>query len=116
LYVRTPHTKAEELLNNYFICSKLANHLVPQSETKRFDWKERELHLNICGDSSCITYLIFVIFSPQALFLAKIFSTQKRVNRNKPILRQNSVNRQKKTQIWQQNSVNATKYHKLYTY
>ena len=39
-----------------------------------------------------------VIFSPRALFFAKIFSTQKRVNRNKPILRQNSVNRQK-TQI-----------------
>ena len=28
-------------------------------------------------------YLIFVIFSPQALFLAKFFSTQKRVNRKK---------------------------------
>ena len=32
-------------------------------------------------------------FSPQALFCAQIFSTQYRVNRNKPILRQNSVNR-----------------------
>ena len=45
-------------------------------------------------------YFIFVIFSPQTVFLAKIFSTQKRVSRNKPILRQNSVNR-KKTQILQ---------------
>ena len=42
------------------------------------------------------TYLIFVIFSPRALFLVKFFSTQKRVNRKKPSLRQNSVNRRRK--------------------
>ena len=29
------------------------------------------------------TYLIFVLFSPQAKFLTKFFSTPKRVNRNK---------------------------------
>ena len=29
------------------------------------------------------TYLIFVLFSPHTQFLVKIFSTQKRVNRNK---------------------------------
>ena len=43
-------------------------------------------HLNcgiiwIVGDFH--PYLIFVIFSPRALFLAKFFSTQKRVNRKK---------------------------------
>ena len=59
-------------------------------------------------------YLIFVIFSPRTLFLAKIFSTQKRVNRNKPILRQNSVNGKKNTNFeteqfkMQQNTINCT--------
>ena len=32
-------------------------------------------------------YLIFVIFSPRSLIVAKIFSTQKRVNCDKPIFR-----------------------------
>ena len=59
-------------------------------------------------------YLIFVIFSPRTLFFAKNFSTQKRVNCNKPILRQNNVNRQKNTNFatkqfkMQQNSINFT--------
>ena len=58
-------------------------------------------------------YLIFVIFSPRTLFFAKNFSTQKRVNRNKPTLRQN-VNRQKNTSFatkqfkMQQNAINCT--------
>ena len=32
-----------------------------------------------------MTYLIFVIFSPHKIFLYFFFSTQKRVNRDKPI-------------------------------
>ena len=64
-------------------------------KTKRQKYKKTKIQ-NKTGDERVGAYLIFVIFSPQALFLAKIFSTQKRVNRNKPILRQNSVNRQKK--------------------
>ena len=67
-------------------------------------------HLNcgiiwIVGDFH--PYLIFVIFSPRALFLAKFFSTQKCVNR-KIDLRQNSVNCQRKN-VFHQNSVKCNR-------
>ena len=64
-----------------------------------------------CIDGS---YLIFVIFSPRALFLAKFFSAQKHANRKKMILRQSSVNRSRKTNFptkqckMQQNTINCT--------
>ena len=48
--------------------------------------------------------MIFVLFSPQAQFLAKFFSTQKRVNRNKT----DFATKQRKSQneqILQQNSI-----------
>ena len=79
--------------------------------SEKYVWKAGSCHHQIVWSE---TYLIFVIFSPRTLFLAKIFSTQKRVNRNKPILRQNSVNRQKNTNFatkqfkMQQNTINCT--------
>ena len=42
-----------------------------------------------------LSYLIFVIFSPRAQFFLKFFSTQKRVNCEVYISRQNSVNHKK---------------------
>ena len=55
---------------------------------------------HVCRSSSLantISYLLFVIFSPQAQFLVQFFSTQKCVNRDKtdlttkPIFQQNSI-------------------------
>ena len=43
--------------------------------------------------SNCGTYLIFVIFFTQARFLENKIYTEERVNYDKWILRQNSVNR-----------------------
>ena len=51
------------------------------------------------------SYLIFVIFSPRAQFLAQFFSTQKRVNRAKTNFAKNSVNRHK-TDFTTKNRVN----------
>ena len=70
-----------------------------------WDWKAKS--------ADFYTFRMYV-FSLRTLFLAKIFSTQKRVNRNKPILRQNSGNRQKNTNFatkqfkMQQNTINCT--------
>ena len=54
------------------------------------------------------TYLIFVIFSPRAQFLAKFFSTQNRVNRTKTGFATKQRKLQKKL-IWQQNIVKCNK-------
>ena len=53
-------------------------------------------------------YLIFVIFSPRAQFLAKFFSTQNRVNRTKTDFATKQRKLQKKL-IWQQNIVKCNK-------
>merc|ERR1719305_1647773 len=53
-------------------------------------------------------YLIFVIFSPRAQFLAKFFSTQNRVNRTKTGFATKQRKLQKKL-IWQQNIVKCNK-------
>ena len=57
------------------------------NDTVKGYWRYNVIHEGDHDENDCEdngdAYLIFVSFSPQAQFLVQIFSTQKRVNRNK---------------------------------
>ena len=115
------------------VCTLLLVSPSPPSMREELDPREPEVHqvdyqceiLRFFGFSSCVTcgffeptaisldaYLIFVLFSPQSQFLARFFSTPKRVNHDKTDF---ATKRRKshKRKILQQNSIKCDKTSKI---